>query len=70
MLLYLKQIHDMIIKTRIIQILAIVAISTALGTLVPDKLLPLLLLPLDFDVAVVVVVVVRQFAKSSAIEAV
>lgn len=63
MLLYLKQIHDMIIKTRIIQILAIVAISTALGTLVPDK-------PLDFDVAVVVVVVVRQFAKSSAIEAV
>lgn len=66
MLLYLKQIHDMIIKTRIIQILAIVAISTALGTLVPDKLLPLLLLPLDFDVAVVV----RQFAKSSAIEAV
>lgn len=47
MLLYLKQIHDMIIKTRIIQILAIVAISTALGTLVPDKLLPLLLLPLD-----------------------
>lgn len=70
MLLYLKQIHDMIIKTRIIQILAIVAISTALGTLVPDKLLALLLLPLDFDVAVVVVVVVRQFAKSSAIEAV
>lgn len=69
MLLYLKQIHDMIIKTRIIQILAIVAISTALGTLVPDKLLPLLLLPLEFDVAVVVVVV-RQFVKSSAIEAV
>lgn len=68
MLLYLKQIHDMIIKTRIIQILAIVAISTALGTLVPDKLLPLLLLPLDFYVAAVVVV--RQFAKSSAIEAV
>lgn len=48
MLLYLKQIHDMIIKTRIIQILAIVAISTALGTLVPDKLLLLLVVAVGF----------------------